>query len=159
MIDIVHICLSGVNIIGFQIIFRYLNPPAYWVTCTLESRELMALCLKRLKNLSKVKLIDANFVWTEPHSKRIKVLAHFTMYMLLISDTFMMNKLILRTKHDCIDNAFKRVETYMRTDCCCPTIYKCKMIFVGSNIDFILGQIDHPRGSHGWHNFATDLCC
>jgi nonsense-mediated mRNA decay protein 3 len=52
---------------------RYLNPPAYWVTCTLESRELMALCLKRLKNLSKVKLIDANFVWTEPHSKRIKV--------------------------------------------------------------------------------------
>jgi len=52
---------------------RYLNPPAYWVTCTLESRELMALCLKRLKNLSKMKLIDANFVWTEPHSKRIKV--------------------------------------------------------------------------------------
>ena len=33
----------------------------------------MALCLKKLKNLSKVKLIDANFLWTEPHSKRIKV--------------------------------------------------------------------------------------
>jgi len=30
-------------------------------------------CLRRLKGLSKVKLIDANFVWTEPHSKRIKV--------------------------------------------------------------------------------------
>ena len=53
--------------------FRYLNPPNYWVACALESRELMALCLKKLKNLSKVKLIDANFVWTEPHSKRIKV--------------------------------------------------------------------------------------
>jgi len=52
---------------------RYLNPPQNWVVCALESRELMALCLKRLKNLSKVKLIDANFVWTEPHSKRIKV--------------------------------------------------------------------------------------
>ena len=37
------------------------------------SRELMALCLKKLKNLAKVKLIDANFLWTEPHSKRIKV--------------------------------------------------------------------------------------
>ena len=36
-------------------------------------RELMALCLKKLKNLNKVKLIDANFLWTEPHSKRIKV--------------------------------------------------------------------------------------
>ena len=53
--------------------FRYLNPPNNWVACSLESRELMALCLKRLKNLSKVKLVDANFVWTEPHSKRIKV--------------------------------------------------------------------------------------
>ena len=52
---------------------RYLNPPAQWVKAELESRELMALCLKRLKNLSKVKLVDANFVWTEPHSKRIKV--------------------------------------------------------------------------------------
>ena len=33
----------------------------------------MALCLKRLKNIQKVKLVDASFVWTEPHSKRIKV--------------------------------------------------------------------------------------
>ena len=53
--------------------YRYLQPPSFWVVCSLESRELMALCLKRLKNLSKVKLIDAIFVWTEPHSKRIKV--------------------------------------------------------------------------------------
>lgn len=53
----------------------------------------MALCLKRLKNLSKVKLIDANFVWTEPHSKRLKV-----NFRILISGTFerMMNKSILR---------------------------------------------------------------
>jgi len=52
---------------------RYLNPPQQWVSAALESRELMALCLKKLKNLTKVKLIDANFLWTEPHSKRIKV--------------------------------------------------------------------------------------
>ena len=52
---------------------RYLNPPQQWVNCALESRELMALCLKKLKNLPKVKLIDATFVWTEPHSKRLKV--------------------------------------------------------------------------------------
>lgn len=52
---------------------RYLSPPNQWVAAQLESRELMALCLKRLRNLSKVRLIDANFVWTEPHSKRIKV--------------------------------------------------------------------------------------
>ena len=30
------------------------------------------MCIKRLKGLNKVKLVDAAFVWTEPHSKRIK---------------------------------------------------------------------------------------
>jgi len=50
---------------------RYLNPP--WQKCELESKELLALCLKRIKGLNRVKLIDAGFVWTEPHSKRIKL--------------------------------------------------------------------------------------
>ena len=31
------------------------------------------MCLKKLKGLSKVHLVDAGFVWTEPHSKRVKV--------------------------------------------------------------------------------------
>jgi len=33
----------------------------------------LSLCLKKLKGLNKVRLVDAGFVWTEPHSKRIKV--------------------------------------------------------------------------------------
>nr|BAE25334.1 unnamed protein product [Mus musculus] len=53
---------------------RYFQPPASWVQCALESRELLALCLKKIKApLSKVRLVDAGFVWTEPHSKRLKV--------------------------------------------------------------------------------------
>ena len=52
---------------------RYLQPPNQWLTCQLESKELLSLCLKKLKGLSKVHLVDAGFVWTEPHSKRIKV--------------------------------------------------------------------------------------
>ncbi|CAH0381717.1 unnamed protein product [Bemisia tabaci] len=52
---------------------RYLQPPQDWVHCPLESRELLALCLRKLKGLSRVKLVDAGFIWTEPHSKRIKV--------------------------------------------------------------------------------------
>eukprot|EP00002_Diphylleia_rotans_P017623 TRINITY_DN3421_c0_g1_i2.p1 TRINITY_DN3421_c0_g1~~TRINITY_DN3421_c0_g1_i2.p1 ORF type:complete len:519 (-),score=103.14 TRINITY_DN3421_c0_g1_i2:529-2085(-) len=52
---------------------RYHQPPTQWLICELESRELLALCLKRVKGLNKVKLIDAGFVWTEPHSKRLKV--------------------------------------------------------------------------------------
>lgn len=52
---------------------RYLQPPNIWVRADLESRELLAFCLKRLKGLNKVRLIDAGFIWTEPHSRRIKV--------------------------------------------------------------------------------------
>ncbi|KAL9939428.1 hypothetical protein V8E36_001245 [Tilletia maclaganii] len=52
---------------------RYLNPPVTWVPARLESRELLAICLKKLKGLNKVRLVDASFVWTEPHSKRLRV--------------------------------------------------------------------------------------
>eukprot|EP00796_Vickermania_ingenoplastis_P012912 gene12912-8769_t len=62
---------------------RYLQPPKYWLRAELESRELLTLCLKRLKglnitsgsnsNFTKAKLVDAKFIWTEPHSKRIKL--------------------------------------------------------------------------------------
>lgn len=35
-----------------------------------ESRELMAMCLKKVNGLSRLRLIDAQWIWTEPHSKR-----------------------------------------------------------------------------------------
>lgn len=50
---------------------RYLRPP--WVAAALESKELLAICLKKINGLSKVKLVDAGFIWTEPHSRHIKV--------------------------------------------------------------------------------------
>jgi hypothetical protein len=49
---------------------RYLLPRKVWAAADWESRELMAVCLKKLKGLSKLKLVDAQFIWTEPHSKR-----------------------------------------------------------------------------------------
>ena len=52
---------------------RWLQPPAHWIAAAPESRELLALCLRKLRGLSKVRIIDASFLWTEPHSKRIKV--------------------------------------------------------------------------------------
>lgn len=54
---------------------RYLRPP--WVGCELESKELLAICLKKINGMSKVKLVDAGFIWTEPHSRRIKVIIPF----------------------------------------------------------------------------------
>jgi len=44
-----------------------------WVEMELESRELLSLCLKKISGLQKVKLIDASWIWTEPHSKRLKI--------------------------------------------------------------------------------------
>lgn len=52
---------------------RFLQPPQLWVRAELESRELLAICLKKLKGLNKVRLVDALFIWTEPHSRRIRV--------------------------------------------------------------------------------------
>lgn len=53
---------------------RWLSPPAQWLVAERESRELLALCLRKLKGLNKVRVIDASFVWTEPHSRRIKLM-------------------------------------------------------------------------------------
>ncbi|EER02194.1 hypothetical protein, conserved [Perkinsus marinus ATCC 50983] len=50
---------------------RYQRPP--WVPCEPESRELLGICLKKIKGLNKVKLVDANFIWQAPTSKRMKV--------------------------------------------------------------------------------------
>lgn len=52
---------------------RWLLPPGTWIVAAPESRELLALCLKKLRGLHKVRIIDASFIWTEPHSRRVKV--------------------------------------------------------------------------------------
>ena len=50
---------------------RYKRPP--WMKCEKESQDMMNLCLSKIKGLNKVQLIDSSFVWTEPHSKEIKL--------------------------------------------------------------------------------------
>merc|ERR1712061_446468 len=51
---------------------RYNGPP--WMACELESRELLGICLKKIRGLGKeVRLVDASFIWTEEHSRRVKV--------------------------------------------------------------------------------------
>ncbi|KAK0987087.1 ribosome-binding protein [Friedmanniomyces endolithicus] len=52
---------------------RWLSPPTSYVVATLESRQLLALCLRKLRGLNKSRIIDASFIWTEPHSRRIKL--------------------------------------------------------------------------------------
>ncbi|KAF2310151.1 hypothetical protein GH714_006755 [Hevea brasiliensis] len=54
----------------------YLKPPSTWIEAQLESKELLKFCVDIQRNQhdkAKVRLVDAFFIWTEPHSKRIKV--------------------------------------------------------------------------------------
>ena len=45
-----------------------------WCNFELESADLLALCLRQIPQLKKdLKLIDASWIWTEPHSKRLKI--------------------------------------------------------------------------------------
>lgn len=49
-------------------------PPNGWAYAERETRELLAICLRKLKlSDSKAKLVDAKFIWTEPHSRRTKL--------------------------------------------------------------------------------------
>ena len=51
---------------------RYNAPP--YMHIELESKEMLNLCLKKIKGLNNhVKLINAVFIWTEHHSRRIKL--------------------------------------------------------------------------------------
>lgn len=50
---------------------RYQRPP--WVRLKPESNEMMSFLLNKVKGLKGLKLTDTNFIWTEPHSKRIKI--------------------------------------------------------------------------------------
>ena len=50
---------------------RWLGPP--WMEVEWESRELMMILLKKVHGLQRVKLVDASFVYTESHSKRVKL--------------------------------------------------------------------------------------
>jgi len=52
---------------------RFLSPPTTWAIAQPESQELLAICLRKLKGLNKVRLTEAHFIWTEPHSKRLRV--------------------------------------------------------------------------------------
>ncbi|KAH8071626.1 amine dehydrogenase [Aureococcus anophagefferens] len=72
-IDITEGICTSTNLFKCRRCLRYCAGPTTYVEAELESRELMALCLKRVKGLKRVKVADAAWIWTEPHSMRLKV--------------------------------------------------------------------------------------
>lgn len=72
-VDITEGIQKQVTVLWCKECNRYLQPPKHWMRAELESKELLTFCIKKLKGLAKVKLVDAAFIWTEPHSRRLKV--------------------------------------------------------------------------------------
>lgn len=44
-----------------------------WQHLELESPSFLAVCLKKVGKLETLKFVDAKWIWTEPHSKRLKI--------------------------------------------------------------------------------------
>ncbi|KAJ7960056.1 60S ribosomal export protein NMD3 [Quillaja saponaria] len=74
--DITGGLLKRVNLVYCPECEKYLVERGKWDKAQLESTQLLKICTDKLKksfNKLKVRLIDAAFIWTEPHSKRIKL--------------------------------------------------------------------------------------
>ncbi|CAK9050604.1 60S ribosomal export protein NMD3 [Durusdinium trenchii] len=53
---------------------RWLRPNGGWTVADPESRELLGICLKNVKGIGReLQLVTASFLWTEPHSKELKL--------------------------------------------------------------------------------------
>lgn len=72
-VDITERLRTHFNIMHCPECVSYLHPPSTWIKAQLESKELLKECVERFKRVNKVSLTHAAFIWTEPHSKRIKV--------------------------------------------------------------------------------------
>jgi nonsense-mediated mRNA decay protein 3 len=53
-------------------VYRWFRNPQ-WVLLEPESAELLSLCMRRIRGLKAVRLVNAGWIWTEPHSRLLKV--------------------------------------------------------------------------------------
>lgn len=70
---------------------RFMGPP--WLHYDRESPQLLTMLLKKVKGLKQVKLVDATFVYTEPHSRRLKI--KITIQKEVHSGTILQNNLLI----------------------------------------------------------------
>lgn len=71
--DISEVIQREVTILQCKGCERFLDPPSTWMYAELGSKGLLAFCLKRIKGLEKFTLIGSEFLFTEAHSKRLKL--------------------------------------------------------------------------------------
>ncbi|KAK2975212.1 hypothetical protein RJ640_003007 [Escallonia rubra] len=91
----------------------YLMPPKTWIKCGLESNELLTFCWNKVKNTdfkkNKIRGVHAEFIWTEPHSKRIKV--RFTIQKEVLANAIFEQKYIVEyVQHEGMCDSCSRVQ-------------------------------------------------
>jgi len=107
---------------------RYNQPPGAWVEAELESKELLAFCLKKITGLNKVKLVDAGFIWTEPHSKRLKI--KLTIQKEVLNGTILQQSFIIE---------------YVVSNMMCPDCHKVEANMLWSACAQVRQRVAHKR--------------
>ena len=64
-----------------------------WVPLQPESPELLALCVRRVKGLKGMRLVDASWIWQEPNSRRLKI--KLTVAAEVLSGTVLQRQLVV----------------------------------------------------------------
>ena len=72
-VDLTERVSKSASITQCRSCLRYFQPPGRWVHAAPESRELLQLCVSRIRGLKHLRLTDVRFIWTEPHSRRLKL--------------------------------------------------------------------------------------
>lgn len=65
--------ISDLNAVGWCKNCERFESKSGWLMCEWESQELLALLVKKIKKPRDCNVVKAEFIWTEPHCRRIKV--------------------------------------------------------------------------------------
>jgi nonsense-mediated mRNA decay protein 3 len=109
-----------------------------WVHHPYESAGLLGLCLKKLGAVSKAKILDAAWIWTEPHSKRLKLYVDVEKAVLdgkmnvqqrIVAEFSLKNKMCsdcMRSESDHSWGAMIQLRQVCAHDACFATMFVCK---------------------------------
>eukprot|EP00948_MAST-09A_sp_MAST-9A-sp1_P000102 g102.t1 len=109
---------------------RYKRPKK-WAGAARESRELLAICLEKLKTnkaFAATRLVDAAFIWTEEHSKRLKV--RLTLQKEVLSGTVLQQEIVVE---------------YVITNFHCEDCHRAVSAHTWNSLVQVRQRVDHKR--------------
>eukprot|EP01053_Blabericola_migrator_P001005 Blabericola_migrator_1__1004@NODE_1253_length_4978_cov_98_123396_g847_i0_p2_GENE_NODE_1253_length_4978_cov_98_123396_g847_i0NODE_1253_length_4978_cov_98_123396_g847_i0_p2_ORF_typecomplete_len610_score150_20NMD3/PF04981_13/4_2e69DUF2572/PF10833_8/0_16_NODE_1253_length_4978_cov_98_123396_g847_i08522681 len=138
---------------------RYESDQGKWLVCEPESKEMLALCVRKIKGLGdgarNPRLVDCNFIWTEPHSRRIKLL--LTLQKEVFRGTTLQQKLTLEFKivprqcEECTKSVtphlwIAQVQVRQRAEHKRSLIYLEQLVLAQNAHEHCINIVDRPDG-------------